>query len=404
MAGRTLLCLAVCLQLAHEAATGDHILHPPAPAAGGLHRHPAPDWACDAAAVPGFAFLGHGFCTSAAGQRPQNWFCATHACPAYTTASCAALCARTGGCSGFMIQDMSMYGEPDSCVVVSPNKPAGVPPGDWTGEYLGHGFDIAQHDTEARDCCWLKSGAPAPPGPPPTPGPPVPAGTPIVLGGCDDSVKPPPTRWTTATASMYHTPISRIAVGGTPSGQACLNCPNVGSDCHVWSCEIDLSKISPQDCDRNGLFFLSSQSDGTVQVQTYPDTNLCPVGTGQAGPGFCVTADTRRQGSHLTLEKCDSSIRDQQSFEVADNATGLLQLPSDNAAQPPLPALCVEIGHGGPAPPGPPGPPQPDGASPGMFRVRGPIPWGNNGCLAVAPTPPCNNSWGQDGCEYSAHQ
>ena len=32
-----------------------------------------------------------------------------------------------------------------------------------------------------------------------------------------------------------------------------------------------------------------------------------------------------------------------------------------------------------------------------MFRVRGPNPWGNNGCLAVAPASGCNNSWGQDG-------
>ena len=166
-----------------------------------------------------------------------------------------------------------------------------------------------------------------------------------------------------------------------------------------WSCEINLSKIGPQACDRNGLFFLSLQADGTVQVQTFPDTTLCPVGAGQAGPGFCVTAETRRQGSHLALQKCDPSLRNQQNFQVANNATGLLQLPSDNAAQPPLPALCVEIGHGPSPGPGPPSP-SPDEGGPGMLRVRGPIPWGNDGCLAIAPAPPCNNSWGQDGCEY----
>lgn len=99
------------------------------------------------------------------------------------------------------------------------------------------------------------------------------------------------------------------------------------------------------------------------------------------------------------LEKCEASLRDQQNFQAAQNATGTVQLPGDNSAQPPLPALCVDVGGAapGPAPPGPPGPPTPAGDSAGMFRVRGPMPWGNMGCLAVAPRPPCNASWGNDG-------
>ena len=132
-----------------------------------------------------------------------------------------------------------------------------------------------------------------------------------------------------------------------------------------------MTKIGPTDCDRNGLFYLAKQPDGTVQIQSYPDTTFCPVGSGQAGPGYCITADTRRAGSGIMLEKCDASLRDQQNFQAAQNASGTVQLPGDNSAQPPLPALCVDVGA---APPGPPGPPTPAGETAGMFRVRGPLP------------------------------
>lgn len=351
-----------------------------------------------------FDDIGVGYCVDKDHRRPASWLCdsGTAGECSFSLASCQKLCQADAQCTGMMIQSMAIYGRPDTCNLVTPNKPS-TPQGGWSLQNAGNGFAISAHDSETRDHCWRKSKAPPPTPGPPAPTPPVPAGTAITLGECGSSAKPPPTQWTTATASMFHTPISRIAVGGTAIGQACLNCPNVGSDCHVWSCEIDLSKVGPKDCDRNGLFYLSAQGDGTVQIQTYPDTTLCPVGVGQAGPGYCVTAETRRQSSHLTLQKCDLSLRYQQNFQLVDNATSLLQLPSDNAAQPPLPALCVEIGQGpgpGPGPPSPPGPPQPDSGSVGMLRVRGPIPWGNNGCLAIAPTPPCNNSWGQDGCAY----
>jgi|EP01046_Picozoa_sp_COSAG06_P001531 hypothetical protein len=146
----------------------------------------------DTAAVPGFAFVGHGFCKSASGQRPQNFYCATHACPAYTPTSCAAICANTGGCTGFMIQDMSLYGLPNTCVIVSPAMPAGVQAADWAEEYKGEGLAIADHDSEPRDCCYKKSGPPAPPGPPspnpppPPPPPPAPAPAPPAPGACPD--------------------------------------------------------------------------------------------------------------------------------------------------------------------------------------------------------------------------
>ena len=182
----------------------------------------------------GFDDIGVGYCVSKDHKRPASWLCDSGKAGdcSFSLASCSKLCDADAQCTGFMIQSMAIYGRPETCSLVTPNQPSTR---GWSAQNTGNGFTISGHDSETRDHCYRKSRAPPPP---PTPGPPaptpsVPAGTPIHLGGCDGSATPRPTQWTTATASMYQTPISRIAVGGTLAGQACLNCPNVGSDCHV---------------------------------------------------------------------------------------------------------------------------------------------------------------------------
>ena len=112
---------------------------------------------------------------------------------------------------------------------------------------------------------------------------------------------------------MYSSPVTRIALGNSEL-KSCLNCPGPNSDCHIWGCALDLTKVGPTNCDRNGFFFIVKQPDGTAQLQSYPDTKLCPVGQGQAGPGYCVTATTRADRSQLSLQKCDSALRLQQNL------------------------------------------------------------------------------------------
>ena len=129
---------------------------------------------CEATPPPGFAFAGHGFCTGPPPQhiRPQYYECSDHKCPLFTAASCGKLCAATASCSGFMVEDETMYGRPNSCLVVSTAPPTGAAdPSLWTVGRKGGGTAIAGHDTETRDCCYTKQGAPGPPGPPaPPPG------------------------------------------------------------------------------------------------------------------------------------------------------------------------------------------------------------------------------------------
>ena len=60
-----------------------------------------------------------------------------------------------------MIQNDTMYLEQNTCLIVAPNKPAGVPAGDWTEENAGQGTAVTAHDDETRDCCWNKSGTPS---------------------------------------------------------------------------------------------------------------------------------------------------------------------------------------------------------------------------------------------------
>ena len=68
-----------------------------------------------------------------------------------------------------MLQDMSMYGSPPTCNLVTPNQPSTGQA--WKVQQEGAGFDINRHDGEPRDHCWKKGNFPPPPGPPPPPPP-----------------------------------------------------------------------------------------------------------------------------------------------------------------------------------------------------------------------------------------
>ena len=219
--------------------------------------------------------------------------------------------------------------------------------------------------------------------------PPVPAGTKLKLEACVGT-SPAPVQWTTTTDAKYTTPVTQLAIDKS----SCLNCPGANADCHTWGC-VDLDTVTPAASQRNGLFLLMEHQGqkGLYTIQTYTNTTLMPIGPGMAAPGFCVTAAVRGSGSAIRLEKCDPAKRETQVFQLADNSASLLQLPSDNAAQPPLKAFCVV-----PSPaPGPAPSPQPVEGKSGVFEVRGPVKWGQNGCLSAAPTPRCNASWGDDG-------
>ena len=211
----------------------------------------------------------------------------------------------------------------------------------------------------------------------------VPIGTKLKLESCDMTN---PAQWSTQTTTKYTTAVTQLALDKL----SCLNCPGVGQPCHTWGC----SNLASADArmDRNGVFFLKEEGGG-FQIRSYPNTTLIPIGPGQAGPGYCITAAVRGSGSEIELQKCDLAKRETQIFQLAINGSSVVQLPRDNAAQPPLKALCVVAG----SPPGPSPSPHPATGHAGILNVRGPIKWGQNGCLACAPTPACNSSWGADG-------
>jgi hypothetical protein len=212
----------------------------------------------------------------------------------------------------------------------------------------------------------------------------VPIGTKLQLDSCDTTN---PVQWSTVTATKYATPVTQLALDKS----SCLNCPGAGQPCHTWGCSN--LEASHSTMDRNGLFFLK-EATGGFQIQSYPNTTLIPIGPGQAGPGYCITATVRGSGGTLELQKCDLALRETQVFQLTNNGSSVVQLPRDNAAQPPLKALCVVPG----APsPGPAPSPHPMAGQAGVLNVRGPIKWGQAGCLACAPTPSCNGSWGADG-------
>ena len=150
----------------HDGEARDHCYK----RAGGPAPAPGP------AGPAGYTDVGSGFCTDGAGKRPQTQLCDTDAC-SFTPQSCAALCTADTHCAGFMTQNQSMYQEPLTCQLVTPTAPSGG--GHWSVQQPGNGFVVQAHDSETRDHCWKKSGAPAPPAPPgpsppPTPPPPTP--------------------------------------------------------------------------------------------------------------------------------------------------------------------------------------------------------------------------------------
>ena len=111
----------------HDGETRDHCYRkssapaPPSPTPG----PPAPGGGC-------FQEIGNGYCvkTSGGSNRCQNYFCDDSSlhpdtCPK-TQAACAALCAADSKCSGYVLQDMSMYNVPNTCALVTPTKPAAV--------------------------------------------------------------------------------------------------------------------------------------------------------------------------------------------------------------------------------------------------------------------------------------
>ena len=227
-------------------------------------------------------------------------------------------------------------------------------------------------------------------------------GTPQVLKACD-STSSPPVQWTTTTTSTDsggHTvsPMTEIAFAEEGKSKWCLSCAGPGTPCHLWGC----TNTTGTQIDRNSLFSLVEQpSGGTYQIRSYTNTTLVPVGPGQAGPGYCLTAAVRESGSAIALAKCDPALHEMQVFQLAAAVVatgGSIQLPGDNRAQPPLPALCIDLGSSHPGPPGPSPPsPQPVPGDGGSFKARGPVHWGTNGCLSAAPTPSCSAYWGVDG-------
>jgi hypothetical protein len=101
----------------------------------------------------GYSDEGQGYCTSG-GKRPESFLCQGGGPCTFTQASCAKLCDADAGCTGFMIQDMSIYKDPPTCNLVTASKPSA--PGNWANQNHGNGLAISGHDSEHRDHCWKK--------------------------------------------------------------------------------------------------------------------------------------------------------------------------------------------------------------------------------------------------------
>jgi hypothetical protein len=82
------------------------------PAAAG--RGPPPP--APPAPSKGYTDEGAGYCTAATGQRPESFLCQDGgpACT-FTQSACAKLCDADAGCTGFMVQDMSIYKDQPTC-------------------------------------------------------------------------------------------------------------------------------------------------------------------------------------------------------------------------------------------------------------------------------------------------
>eukprot|EP01052_Picozoa_sp_SAG31_P031064 SAG31_NODE_3252_length_4490_cov_1.814165_3_plen_742_part_00 len=243
-------------------------------------------------------------------------------------------------------------------------------------------------------------------------------GTQQVMEDCDDSAFPA-SKWTAttiATGVWHGSPITRIAFtapGDDDSGVSdpadpaapafCLSCAGVDVNCHLWGCaripRSSTAMAASAAIDRNCVFSLAATSDpGRYTIRSFTNTTLVPVGPGQAEPGFCVTATVRDSGSGIMLAKCDPALQEKQVFQLSVGRESTIELPGDDRAQPPLKALCVDLGTAAPGPPSPSPPsPKPIPGVYGTFKVRGPVHWGNNGCLSAAPTPSCNAYWGIPG-------
>ena len=84
--------------------------------------------------------IGQGYCCDKNSRRPESWICDGAGCPKATQESCRALCSADTRCTGFMLQDMSIYGKPPTCNIVTTNKPSS--PGSWSNENEGNGLSI----------------------------------------------------------------------------------------------------------------------------------------------------------------------------------------------------------------------------------------------------------------------
>lgn len=155
----------------------------------------SPLFSCDPAPA-GFGFVGAGYCCAGTSQqrgpRVETSLCVSHECATYTAASCAALCTKMASCTGFMLQDMTIYGQGTTCGLVG----TALPPvgADWVVENKGQGASIGTHDAEQRDCCYNTTGGSAASGYED-----LGAGYCTAAGGgrvqaflCDDSGAPPP--------------------------------------------------------------------------------------------------------------------------------------------------------------------------------------------------------------------
>ena len=184
--------------------------------------------ACPRTAPTGFSVIGNGFCTGnvTSSTRPQTFLCSGHACPLATPGSCAGLCATVASCTGFMIQDMAEYQQPNTCAVVALNQPK-TTYGGWVIGQAGAGTAISGHDTEERDCCFKLTGTPvkppppAPPAPAPPPGPPPGPPTPdsaLRLAPCLGS-SAPSQQWQLQAGALKHVSSTRCVDFLTGNGE-----------------------------------------------------------------------------------------------------------------------------------------------------------------------------------------
>jgi hypothetical protein len=264
---------------AHDGETRDHCYKksgtpgPPGPPAPPAPPAPGP---------PGggcFQEVGNGYCvaTSGGSNRCQNYFCDDSSlhpdtCPQTQTA-CAALCAADSKCSGYVMQDMSMYNVPTTCALVTPTKPTVA--GNWVLSNSGGGFSIGGHDTQQRDTCYKKASGPpcppGPPGPPPAPGPLPPPPPPPPPPGPPPPAPPPPSGGVTVTVDASGSgakPFSHVWKRSFGSGHAALGL----RDDWQWALKRAANELGLQGVRQHGL--LDDDMGVVVGHRTYNWTNV----------------------------------------------------------------------------------------------------------------------------------